>query len=180
MTKAKAMVTDKASPVKTVLASFEISRVGSEVRVVDADGSVYTGFVQPAADLKRSRTVKAEQPGAVSESLGSSAATVEHSASVRNQAEAQTAPDYFFRVVGTNRTLGENVTFTGQFVAAAEVSKPATITNSVRLSGGTGLARFQESKAAASEPPANSSRIAGKVLIGNRSEIEINAASAGK
>jgi hypothetical protein len=180
LTKAKAAVTDKSSPVKTVLASFEISRVGSEVRVVDGDGSVYTGYVQPAADLQRSRLAKAEKPAVLSESVASTGATIEHSASERRQAEAQIAQDYFFRVVGTNRTLGENVTFTGQFVAAAEVSKAATVTNGVRLSGGTGRAKFQDASAAASAPPANSSRIAGKVSIGNRSEIELNAASAGK
>src|SRR5207248_2997531 len=32
---------------KPVLASFQLIRTGQEVRIVDADGSVYAGYVQP-------------------------------------------------------------------------------------------------------------------------------------
>src|SRR5205814_1579119 len=142
MTKAKATATDKVSPVKAVLASFEISRLGSEVRVVDADGSVYTGYVQPATEARRSRVVKAEKPAVMTE-------TARSNGSGRKQVEAQTTQDYFFRVAGTNRTLGENVTFSGQFIGAANVSQPATITNGVRLSGGAARAKLETATAAA-------------------------------
>src|SRR5207244_2100293 len=77
-TKAKARAVDKISPVKTVLTTFEIVQVGREVRVVDGDGSVYTGYVQPAGEITRSQSVAAEKPAVSEGALRSIGATAEH------------------------------------------------------------------------------------------------------
>jgi hypothetical protein len=180
MTKAKATASGKASAAKAVLTSFEITRVGSEVRIVDGDGSVYIGYVQPPVDASRNRKTKAQDSAAKSESLRSAGATVEHSASVMTDAAAQASQDYFFRVVGTNRTFNENVTFSGQVIAATYLKKAVTATNSAVPSGGAGRASFQEAKTEVSAPPPVSSRITGKLTVGKGNEVDVNAVSAGK
>jgi hypothetical protein len=180
MTKAKATASGKASAANAVLTSFEITRVGSEVRIVDGDGSVYIGYVQPPVDASRNRKTKAQDSAAMSESLRPPGATVEHSASVLADAAAQVSQDYFFRVVGTNRTFNENVTFSGQVIAATYLKKAVTATNSALPSGGAGRASFQEAKTEGSAPPPVSSRITGKLTVGKGNEVDVNAVSAGK
>ena len=178
-TKAKARLSDKVAPVKTVLASFEVEQVGREVRVVDGDGSVYTGYVQSAADASRSRSVVAENVARPAGTLRSIGATVEHNASALANAEVQTGQSYFFRVIGTNRTLNDNVVFTGQLIAGADLKALPEITNGVRLSGGArGIQPEPAKKTGAS--PGNPSRISGKAVVGNRGEVQIDAVSAGK
>ena len=180
MTKAKATATGKASAAKAVLTSFEITRVGSEVRIVDGDGSLYTGYVQTATEATRSRKTKAQDSAAMSENVRRAGATVEHGALLLRDGEAQPSPNYFFRVVGTNRTLNENITFSGQFTAVTDFTKPVTTTNSALPSSAAGRATFQETRTAASAPPAVSSRVVGKLTVGKGKEVDVNAVPTGK
>jgi hypothetical protein len=174
-TKAKASAIGKDLAAKGVLTSFEITRIGSEVRVVDVDGSVYTGYVQPFADVSRSRTTKAQDSPSTSESLRSAGATVEHSSSLLSDAQSQSTQNYLFRVVGTNLTVNESVVFSGQLIAATDFSQAITVTNSPRPGGGAGRATFREARTSASAPPAVSTRITGKVTVGKSKETDLNA-----
>src|SRR5207247_588683 len=44
---------DKLSAMKGVLASFRVEQTGRDVRIVDNDGSIYTGYLQPVEALER-------------------------------------------------------------------------------------------------------------------------------
>ncbi|MEY2429390.1 MAG: hypothetical protein QOJ40_2275, partial [Verrucomicrobiota bacterium] len=89
-------------PAKAVLASFQLERSGGEVRVVDADGSVYAGQVEAPA---RTPIVSAGDKKLTGKALK----TQERAGAPAQQALS----DYAFRVTGTNRSLNEQVIFTG-------------------------------------------------------------------
>ena len=46
---ARALYDDKVPPAHAVLASFQLEQTGSQLRIVDGDGSVYSGYVPAAA-----------------------------------------------------------------------------------------------------------------------------------
>jgi hypothetical protein len=156
---------DEPSGAKSVLASFQLERSGGEVRVVDADGSVYSGYVEvpartpivSAGDKKPSEKLLKEQ-----EQAGAPA--------------QQALSDYYFRVAGTNRSLNEQVIFTGKVMA---FGTEAVFKQSTNATGSGGAAR---SPTLPADPgllsralPLNS-RVSGRAMIGDRKEIEINAA----
>src|ERR1035441_8927193 len=56
----KGSLADKAKLTHPVLASFEVEQAGPELRIVDGDGSVYSGYVQLADAARRRLTTPAE------------------------------------------------------------------------------------------------------------------------
>jgi len=178
-------VGDKAATARTapVLALFQVQQNGREIRVVDQDGSVYSGSVQPEPANKT-------DPGPAAGTLDTnsvrgaftSEATVAGTPSRQPEGKAvseskvSAAPglNYFFRVAGTNLSLKQSVVFTGSLVL---------ITNGTPVApaggfggGGGGGGEMQNIPAGRSEPwsPSNS-RISGTAVIGLTNQIDINA-----
>jgi hypothetical protein len=58
--KTKASLADKATPAHPVLASFQVEQAGPKLRIVDGDGSVYSGYLQIAAAARPRRSAKTE------------------------------------------------------------------------------------------------------------------------
>jgi len=79
--------TDKSPP---VLAAFAWQQNGYAIAVVDSDGSVYSGLLQPIESLTKDIGVVSNVPAA--------------------------AQNFSFRVTGANRSLQQNVVFAGNFV----------------------------------------------------------------
>jgi hypothetical protein len=157
---------DKEQP-GAVLASFQIQRTGSEVRVIDIDGSVYTGEVQPQTEMSRRRLApQTSAPAAVSGAAATRNFAPAPEAAPTSEAIAQ---NYFsFRVAGTNRGLNQPVVFTGKVMAG---------TNAVRLdqsAAGRGAMRLLQIQTNATVQPAT--RISGTVRVGDRPEVPIDAA----
>jgi len=116
--------TGKSALPAPVLANFQIEREGNEVRVVDQDGSVYTGTVineeeLAEADQKEEAAKKAPneaQPGGIAIAGAPPRPTVAPGAPVRLQPgvakisiRAVPRGRFYFRASGTNRTLGKPV-----------------------------------------------------------------------
>ena len=153
-----------ASPA-LVLASFRVEQKGDQLRVVDGDGSVYTGAVQVA---------RAE---GVPYGLEAATAQNKSDAFLEDRTRAASAVgNYFFRVTGTNRNLKQNVVFTGNFIPLTNTAPRQTNVGSV---GGT-IAAARRAAPEPSGPPVSllNARISGKVTIGDQKEIEVNAAPA--
>jgi len=164
-----------------VLQSFQVQQNGDAISVVDRDGSVYQGSAQPETAAVRNepasggtfafRTVPAQAEGKPGQ-----AAEDQQSA---NQ-------NYFFRVAGMNRTLNQNVVFTGSFQANTGTPQAAQISNSFGAFGGTGggggRAGTQQVQQAAANTAhqylLSNSRIVGTAVIANTNQIEINAVPA--
>lgn len=119
--------TGKSAMPAPVLASFQIEREGNEVRVVDQDGSVYTGtvineeeFFSEVEQKEKEETAKKipnETPsGGIGIAGASPRPTVAPGAPVRLQPgvakisiSAVPRGRFYFRASGTNRTLGKPV-----------------------------------------------------------------------
>jgi hypothetical protein len=150
-TRQRAQATSLGS-VAPVLTSFQLEQRGNEIRVVDADGSVYTGVLQTAQDeLKKDAVATKNAPS-----------------------QPARLQNYFFRVAGTNRNSKQNLVFSGNLIPLTNA--PVTSVNRKPVGGTAGTLR------GAMESPAQSvlsnMRISGKAVIGNQKEIEVDAVPA--
>jgi hypothetical protein len=116
-------------PVPNILPTFEVQREGGNVRVVDADGSVYEGSVQAVAPELLPAQV---QPGRVGQQVereqvglrGAVTPAENRAQAMSNQNGNAEAETFFFRVAGTNRSLNQRVVITGNYEAAANALLP--------------------------------------------------------
>ncbi len=185
----------QTSPAPRVLDSFRVEQTGSQLRVIDSDGSVYTGVLGQTNTIAEDSLARKEAPA------GESARSGEAKQSEQAQAQApsggtvlwgklpESAPAqntnsgeaYFFRVSGTNISLNQPVVLTGSFYQTAA---------NTRGSGGRGgAAPAQASRnevavaAGALQPaatngpvplPLSNLRLQGRALVGTN-QIEITA-----
>lgn len=174
-TTARALLEDKAPPAHAVLASFQFEQTGSQLRIVDGDGSVYSGYVQPAGSGRRERSAKAGAPAVAGAARAPAMAFKPKTASSLDS-DLLPPQGYSFRVAGTNRSLNQKVVFTGNLLTATNlVSLVPAATN---LSPGGVLERYQSVPAQPGLVPLLNSRISGKVVIGSGKAVEINALPA--
>jgi hypothetical protein len=170
--KAKSSGAEKATPSHSVLASFEVEQAGPELRIVDGDGSVYSGYVQIADVARRRLAAPAEAP-AVTRAPRAKDGVLEEKSWASGNADQPAPPAYFFRVAGTNRSLHKKVVFTGNLMAATNSASFQPYTNILSLGGG--LTRQRAGSAQPTLLPLLNSRISGKVVVGNGKAVEINA-----
>jgi hypothetical protein len=111
---------------KPVLVNFELKRVGNTIRVVDGDGSIYTGTVinEEAMPEAEERQALAEH----GEGAGGEGAGFAANKPVANTAKMRGGSQAFFRVQGTNKTLKQMVileaTLDNSVFSKKEVGKP--------------------------------------------------------
>ena len=175
--KTKSGFTDTALAAQPVLASFQVEQSGPELRIVDGDGSVYSGFVRSADGADRLRSVNGEKSAAARSRTALAAKSGLQSAAA-SDAGGQAGQNYFFRVAGTNRSLNKKVVFTGNLMAATNLALASQVTNA----WGKGEAAAAAQAPSAVRSPQSllmNSRISGKVVIGDRKEIEVNAVPTG-
>ena len=153
----------KATPASPVLANFQMEQAGDRLRVIDSDGSIYLGEMNPApvtfgGGSKDERVFKREGKLAGPQAAAAPAPI------------QQSAQNYFYRVAGTNRTLNQQVVFTWNFVA---------LTNALAQSKtkGVGGVLDQDGLSVSPQFPAllQNSAINGRAQINAAREIEINA-----
>ncbi|MGO8926356.1 MAG: hypothetical protein ACLQU3_05630 [Limisphaerales bacterium] len=162
----------KAAPAHPVLAAFQVEQTGRELRIVDGDGSVYSGYLRIANAARRQPSVTTEAPAATrsSRSLG---IALEGKPAARLDAGQPMPQTYSFRVAGTNRSLHQKVVFTGNLLATTNLALFQAATNAFKP--GESLVGF---RGVAGQPgilPLLHSQISGKVVIGNGKAVEINA-----
>jgi hypothetical protein len=158
-----------------VLQSFQLQQNGNTISVVDGDGSVYSGSVRPETITVRNEPASADtfaKPGALPQAQGKAGQAAEN--------QQQAVQNYFFRVSGMNRTLKQNVVFTGNVLANNAMLKMAQTSNFPGAfgGGGGGGAGGQIQQAAANPSQQNllsNSRIVGTAVIDRTNQIEINA-----
>ena len=117
---ARALFEDKAPPAHAVLASFQLEQTGSQLRIVDGDGSVYSGYVQPADAARRARSAKAAAP-AVAGAARAPVRALKQTTASSLDSDRLASQSYSFRVVGTNRSLNQKVVFTGDLLTATNL-----------------------------------------------------------
>lgn len=175
----KVAVADQSAVAKPVLVSFELQQLGREVRIVDSDGSVYLGNFQTPQTFHYLDS-ETGQKSEVTSSLRAAApsnnnlavqseSTVERKGAL-NDTKLQADLSYAFEVRGTNKTLKQFITFSGEVL---------TPTNVLSVVGPAGTLNGNRAAPPELNPlPLGNSRISGKVLIGNNQEVEVNAIPA--
>jgi len=104
-----------------VLNTFDVQQEGDRIRVVDEDGSTYTGKLeQIAQNDARSISQKKER----------SAAT--RSATAAKPGEQTESNEYFFRAAGFNASLKKNVVFEANYIATPTESQTNIMTKQAR------------------------------------------------
>jgi hypothetical protein len=195
--KAKNSLADGAAAAHAVLASFQVEQAGQVLRIVDGDGSVYTGSLQLANAPRRGRSAKADAPAA---SFGARAPSraLEQEVASSLDSDRPAQQTYSFRVAGTNRSLQKQVVFTGNLLTATNLILSLPGVTNFSIGGGlaTGDRRdalsygasnlsiggvWGASQSATAQPgflPLLNSRISGKVVVGSGKAVEINALPA--
>lgn len=189
-----------------VLMNFTVAQNGNQFTVVDADGSVYQGTVEPvaiaSADATKSLTTFARRndeadarlgggigsaggkelatfesnPLAARPTTAAPAANIATDAAVVAAAEMQ---NWQFKVEGTNRSLQQRVIFTGNLIQNSGA-------NQIHIGNQSGTAshqNYQQQPAVQNQfnysnqaLPQNNA-IKGRVKLDNRKETELNALS---
>jgi hypothetical protein len=93
-----------------VLDTFQIQQAGDQIRVVDADGSTYTGKIETVAQDALGKTIKDKE--------------VESLAARSGRAQQQANSNRFsFRATGYNTSLKKSIVFEGNYIATPSQSK---------------------------------------------------------
>ncbi len=158
----------QSPPSPEIMDQFQVQQNGEEVKITDSDGSVYLGTMLPPEE---------ERAPALREQLDKDAARVQMKLEDRSRVAAPaatrgalSAPASFgnaarsFRATGLNRTLNQPVVIDGAFL---ETAPPV-------LSGGVKAEAFKKD-AAKTAPPLPHLQIQGRVQVGDRQELIINA-----
>ena len=153
------------APTGNILNNFELQRTGDNLRIIDADGSVYEGVAQNAV-LKARPAVAPEMKD----------------------------PGFSFRTVGTNVSLNQLVVFTGEFDPTANLATVAAqggIGGAAPVIAAPTTSLQQTTQAQSVQqfgrPLENSSnnslvpgRVAGRALVGGQNELKIEAQQIGR
>ncbi len=155
--------TDAAADIPlSVLNSFRVEQNGLNIKVIDSDGSIYAGTLQPVSNQKK----------AMSSATPAFQAPAASSRAAKTSALPQMITNYFFRVSGTNHSLNQNIVFSGNLV-------PLVTTTHAAVNTPSAIAGFGGSAAGQAKSPSilsvSNAQILGRVIIGNRSETELNA-----
>jgi hypothetical protein len=143
-----------------VLASFQVEQSGSSLQLIDADGSVYSGFLRPEAAQKGTLTRFAD------------------STTNQDKAAGEEGPDplgssFVFEVAGTNRSLNQKVVVTGNLFATQGTATAGNPEERFRV----GVRRLERSatQPAAGFAPLVPRRVSGTAVLGQQQKIPIEA-----
>ncbi|HYG33747.1 MAG TPA: hypothetical protein VEC99_03125 [Clostridia bacterium] len=155
-----------------VLASFQMELAGPELRVIDNDGSVYTGSVQAGGPVSLA-TPTVGAPTTASRARGTSR-RLEAFSSATPGPDTQNPTSYYFKVTGTNRSLNQIVVFSGNLTGPlpeAAARSPANSRSSSQLLGRqTGQGTAQSNSVSILN-----AHISGTAVLGEGQPIPINA-----
>jgi hypothetical protein len=138
----------KLKQANNVLNTFQIQQNGNQIRVVDADGSTYTGTIEPITQNNVRRALKDKE--AQSYATRSERAVPQQAVPPENE--------FYFRATGYNSSLKKPVVFEGNYVATQLPSKSA-------------------SEAVSENAEQMPARIVGTAKIHGESTIEVDAVS---
>lgn len=151
----------------TVLQSFHLEQSGVDIRIVDADGSVYTGTIQLGNNT--ALPIAASPPRTVATRLSKAKETVYSTGQARSGgAQEDSAQTLNFVVRGTNTTLRQGIEFAGHLQPAALVQQAATSNEMIRATQ-----RFQNQFGVSGVIPRP--QLSGRLRLEGGAEAEIHA-----
>jgi hypothetical protein len=143
--------TAQVSRAADVLNTFQVQQLGSDIRVVDADGSTYTGKIEQSAK-------SGELDSRVTARRDVAKQTQRYAAKSASGNES-TAPQSYFRATGYNMSLKKTVVFEGNYAAPS--------TQQSAMAGSQDRERSQQSS--------NQARIVGTVRVNGEAPVQVDA-----
>jgi hypothetical protein len=141
----------QVSRAANVLNTFQVQQQGSEIRVVDADGSTYTGKIEQLAKSAELDSRITARPDAAKQ-------TRRYAAKAARETESA-APQSYFRATGYNVSLKKTLVFEGNYAAPpAQQPVPATSNDKERA-----------------EQRRDRARIVGTVRVNGEAPVEVDA-----
>jgi hypothetical protein len=141
----------QVSRAANVLNTFQVQQQGSEIRVLDADGSTYTGKIEQLAK-------SAEVDSRITARRDAAKETRRYAAKATRETESA-APQSYFRATGFNVSLKKTLVFEGNY-AVPPAQQPATATANDRE-------RAEQSR--------DRARIVGTVRVNGEAPVEVDA-----
>jgi len=141
----------QVSGAANVLNTFQVQQQGSEIRVLDADGSTYTGKIEQLAN-------SAELDAGITARRDAAKQTRRYAAKAARENESA-APQSYFRATGYNVSLKKTLVFEGNY-AAPPARQPAMATSNDRE-------RAEQSP--------DRARIVGTVRVNGEAPVEVDA-----
>ena len=142
----------QVSRAANVLNTFQVQQQGSEIRVLDADGSTYTGKIEQLAK-------NAELDAGITARRDAAKQTRRYAAKAAAREAESAAPQLYFRATGFNVSLRKMLVFEGNY-AAPPAQQPATATANARER---------------SEQNRDRARIVGTVRVNGEAAVEVDA-----
>ncbi len=176
-----------SAQILSVLANFQLQQNGDAIRVVDSDGSIYSGSLLPAETAGAAQKASLAVPGSggsIAASPRAEANRSETPGSYGNKnlampppVAANGVPTYSFRVAGMNRTLQQNVVFNGSFLALSNASNalPSGFGGFGAGGGIGGVGQRQTPINQQQQLQLSSLRVTGNATIGRTNDIDIYA-----
>jgi hypothetical protein len=134
-----------------ILNTFQVQQQGNEIRVLDADGSTYTGRIEQLAknaDLDSRMTARRD----------AAKQTRRYAAKATRENETATPPQSYFRATGYNVSLKKRLVFEGNY-EAPPAQQPATTSNDRERA----------------EQDRDRARIVGTVRVNGEAAVEVDA-----
>jgi hypothetical protein len=135
-----------------VLNTFQVQQQGNEIRVLDADGSTYTGRIEQLAK-------NAELDSRMTARRDAAKQTPKYAAKAARENETAGPPQSYFRATGYNVSLKKTLVFEGNY-AEPPAQQPATATANDRER---------------SEQNRDRARIVGTVRVNGEAAVEVDA-----
>ena len=135
-----------------VLNTFQVQQEGSEIRVLDADGSTYTGKIEQSAN-------SAEVDSRITARRDAAKQTRSYAAAKTTRENESATPQSYFRATGFNVSLKKTLVFEGNY-AAPPAQQPAKATSNDRE-------RAESSR--------DRARIVGTVRVNGETPVEVDA-----
>jgi hypothetical protein len=142
----------QVSRAANVLNTFQVQQDGSEIRVLDADGSTYTGKIEQLAK-------NAELDSRMTARRDAAKQTRSYAAKTARENESATAPQSYFRATGFNVSLKKTLVFEGNY-AEPPAQQPAKATSNDRE-------RAEQNR--------DRARIVGTVRVNGEAPVEVDA-----
>ncbi len=141
----------QVSRAANVLNTFQVQQQGNEIRVLDADGSTYTGKIEQSPK-------NAALDAGITARRDAAKETRRYAAKAAGENES-VAPQSYFRATGYNVSLKKTLVFEGNY-AAPPAQQPATATANDRQRA---------------EQSADRARIVGTVRVNGEAPVEVDA-----
>jgi len=162
----KAKSSSKLSPAQKLLVSFQLEQNGRDLKILDDDGSVYSGYLQITNAITR-------LPDAAAKKL--SQETFYRQRTTEAELREPAVQNLIFRVAGTNRSLKQNVIFTGTLLETTNILFLGALSNSFNAGKSFGAQNLSLQNGDLGTLQLLNTTISGKAQVGNQKEIEIKA-----